>query len=130
VISARRARPPAELADAAYEAVRALNHATVPAQCELANHLDLYRVLGSLAALLHATPQALRQTADWLTREQQAGRVNVDATCPASPATTVRAIITALAAAADTLTHSARRVDHANEATAHVITEPTHQIGM
>jgi hypothetical protein len=120
-----------ELADAAYQAVRALNHATLPAQSELADHLDLYRVLGSLAALLHATPQALRQASDWLAREQQAGRVDVDAACPASPATTVGAIVTALAAAADTLTGSARRVDHAHEATAHLITEPTtHQIGM
>lgn len=126
--SARRS--PAELADAAYEAVRTLNHATFPAQCELADQQDLYRVLGSLAALLHATPQALRQVGDWLAREQQHGRVGVDGTCPASPATTVEAIVTALAAAADTLTNSARRVDHAHEAAAHLITEPTHQIGM
>jgi len=128
-VTGRRGAP-ADLAEAAYEAVRALNHATLPAQCELADHLDLCRVLGSLSALLHASPQALRQAGDWLAREQQHATVRVDAAGPESPATTVGAIVTALSDAADALTHSARRVDRAHEAAAHLIVEQPNQIGV
>jgi hypothetical protein len=130
VTSARRRRPPAELADAAHEAVRALNHATLPAECELADHLDLYRVLGSLSALLHSSPQALRQAGDWLVGEQQSGTVSVDGSCPASPAATVSVIVSALSAAAEALRQSACRVDHAHEAAAHLTVERPSQIGM
>jgi hypothetical protein len=128
VSSARRT--PAELADAAYEAVRALNHATHPAQCELADHLDLYRVLGSLAAVLHATPQALRQAADWLAREQQHGTVRVDGSSPASSGATVGAIVTALSTAAEALTHTAPQVERAHEGAAHLMVEQPNQIGL
>lgn len=123
-------RSPAELADAAYEAVRALNHATFPARSELADHEDLYRVLGSLSALLHATPQALRQAGDWLAREHQRGRVAVDGACPTSAATTVGAIVTALSAAGDALARAARHADRAHQAAAHLITDPANPIGM
>lgn len=123
-------RSAAELADTAYEAVRALNQATLPAQCELTGHEDLYRVAGSLAALLRGTPQALRQAADWVAREQQTGRVRVDEACPASPATTVAVIVTELSAAAEAVARAARRVDRAHQAAAHLITEPAQQLDL
>jgi hypothetical protein len=123
-------RSPVELAAAAYEAVRSLNHATFPAQCELADQQELYCVLGSLAALLRATPQALRQVGDWVAGEQLRGRVGVDDACPASPATTVDAIVTALSTAREAVARAGREADHAHEAAAHLIIDPFSQIGM
>lgn len=123
-------RSAAELADTAYEAVRALNHATFPARCQLTDHEDLYHVAGSLAAQLRVTPQALRQVADWVAREQQAGRVWVDEACAVSPATTVAVIVTELCAAAEAVARAARRVDRAHQAAAHLITEPAQQLDL
>jgi len=117
-------RSAAEMADDAYEAVRALNHATFPAQCELAGHEELYRVLGSLAALLHITPQALRQAAAGAARAQQAGRVAVDAASPAGLAETVAGIERALAQAACLAARAARHADAAHQAAAHLNTDP------
>jgi hypothetical protein len=117
-------RSPDELADTAYEAIRALNHATSPAQCELDSHESLYCVVGNLAALLHITPQALGQCADWIARAQRADRVDVDAACPSNSATTVAAIVTALEAAANAVAEAARRAERAHQAAAHLITKP------
>jgi hypothetical protein len=114
---------PAELADAAYEAVRALNHATLPFEHGIDGSDELYRVVGSLAALLRVTPQALRQAAARVARDQRAGRVSVDGACPTDPATTVAAIVAELSAAADAVALAARRAAAAHNATAHLILE-------
>ncbi len=64
-------------ADAAAEAVRALNHATLPAACGLTGPADVYDVLGALAALAGRLPQALTQLQGFLDIECEAGRVAV-----------------------------------------------------
>lgn len=125
-----RRRTPAELADAAYQALRELNHATFPGQCSLTGHHELYLVVDSLAELLHAAPQALRQAADWAAREHQAGRARVDDDCPASPASTIGAIVTALDDAAVRTAGAARRVDAAQQVAAHVIIEQPPRLDM
>jgi hypothetical protein len=126
-------RSPSDLAAAAYEAIRALNRATLPGQCELADQHDVYTVLANLAALLHITPQALRQTAGWLAREQQAGRVDVvDGEHAGQPADAVAAIQTALRFAGPWIAQAARHVDDAHQGAAHLVTGTpcTEQIGM
>lgn len=121
---------PADMADTAYQAVRALNHATLPAQCEMTGHEELYRVVGSLAALLRITPQALRQAAAWATREERAGRLSVDAASPVGPAETAARIDRALGEAAASAAVAARRADMAHQAAAHLIAELPSQPGM
>jgi hypothetical protein len=116
-------RSSAELADAAYEAVRALNHATMPWADDGPAGVDLYRVLGSLTALLHITPQALIQAAARASRMQRQGRIGVDAASPADPAETVAGMQAALARAAALAAQAADLVDAAHEAAAHLIIE-------
>lgn len=67
----------AERADAAYEAVRALNHLTFPGQADLTDASDAYRIVASLSSAISAMPQALHQIGDWLAREAAAGRIRV-----------------------------------------------------
>lgn len=69
---------PAELADLAAEAVRALNHATVPGQARLAYPSDVYDTLAALRRLAERLPQALAQLARWLDAEATAGRLTAD----------------------------------------------------
>jgi hypothetical protein len=68
---------PARLAEDAAEAVRALNHATLPGAGELAYPADAYEVAGSLAVLAARLPQALAQLAAFLDGEVNAGRIAV-----------------------------------------------------
>lgn len=123
-------RSPAELADAAYEAVRALNHATMPWASDDQAGADLYRVLGSLTALLHITPQALNQAAARASRMQRQGRIGVDAASPTGLAETVAGMQAALARAAAFAAQAADLVDAAHEAAAHLIIEPDFTPGM
>lgn len=64
----------AEAADAAREAIRALNHITNnPGGLEYPG--DVYGVLGSLASMVHMLPQALAQLQRFLLAELDADRV-------------------------------------------------------
>lgn len=117
-------RSPAELADAAYEAVRALNHATMPWEQLTGDADELYQVVGRLAALLHITPQALRQAATWAARAQRDGRVGVDAASPACPDATLASLRCALDRAALLASRAAGQVDAAHQAASHLIIDP------
>lgn len=64
-------------ADAAAEAVRALNHATLPGAAGLAEPADVYTVLGALTTLAARLPQALAQLQRYLDAECDAGRLRV-----------------------------------------------------
>ncbi len=61
-------------ADAA-EAIRALNHATLPGTGGLTYPADAYEALGQLAVLAARLPQALAQILAFLAAGQDAGRI-------------------------------------------------------
>lgn len=66
---------PAALAAEAAEAVRALNHATLPGTSGLIYPADAYDVSGALSLLASRLPQALAQLLAFLQAEVAAGRV-------------------------------------------------------
>ena len=68
---------PARHAEATAEAVRALNHATLPDAYGLAGPADVYDTLGHLATLAARLPQALAQLQAFLDSETDAGRVRI-----------------------------------------------------
>lgn len=101
--------PAAPAADAA-EAVRALNHATLPGAGGLVFPADAYDVTGQLALLASRLPQALAQILAFLQAEVKAGRVTVVAgEHAADPA----AMLTAVTACLDAATASARMLHQA-----------------
>ncbi len=68
---------PAELAGQAAEAVRALNHATLPGTGGLQYPAGAYEVTGQLAVLAARLPQALAQIHAFLQEQAAAGQVTV-----------------------------------------------------
>lgn len=68
------------LANQASEAIRVLNHATLPANgCPgLSSPSDAYRMVGTLAELASRMPQLLEQVSAFLQRQLQLDRVAVD----------------------------------------------------
>ena len=65
------------LAQITAEAIRALNHATIP-HVALTEPATVYRVLAELATAAHRLPQLCSQLAGWLERENTAGRLAHD----------------------------------------------------
>jgi hypothetical protein len=86
---------PAALAGEAAEAVRALNHATLPGSGGLAFPADAYDVAGQLALLASRLPQALAQLHAFLHAEVKAGRVVIVAGDHAGDAAAMLANVTA-----------------------------------
>ncbi len=101
---------PAALAGQAAEAVRALNHATLPGSCGLAFPADAYDVTGALALLASRLPQALAQLQAFLRTEIAAGRVAIVA---GEHAGDPAAVLTAVTASLDSAAASARRLHQA-----------------
>jgi hypothetical protein len=66
-----------EHAEAAAEAIRAINHVTLH-NAALPYPSDAYRLIGALITLAERLPQALEQAAQRLTRWQQAGELGID----------------------------------------------------
>jgi hypothetical protein len=68
------------IANSAADAIRVLNHTTLPADGSpgLRYPSDAYRTLGALSMLADRLPQALRQVASFLIRELQLDHVDVD----------------------------------------------------
>ncbi len=64
-------------ADTAAQAIRALNHATLPAAATLTGPADVYDVVSALATLTDRLPQALSQLQSFLDGEHTAGRVRI-----------------------------------------------------
>ncbi len=62
------------LADITAEAIRTLNHATMP-PARLTEPATAYGVLGHLAAAAHRLPQLCGQLAGWLAEQHTAGRL-------------------------------------------------------
>lgn len=101
---------PARHAEAAAEAVRSLNHATLPGAGELTGPAVVYDTLGSLTILAARLPQALSQLQAFLDSETDAGRVRVvdgeHAGDPAAAAATCGHWTDAARAAAHALQHA------------------------
>ena len=101
---------PAELAGQAAEAVRALNHATLPGAGGLDYPADAYGVTGQLAVLAARLPQALAQLLAFLQDQAAARRIAVVAgEHQGDPA----AMLAAVTADMDAAVASARRLHQA-----------------
>lgn len=104
---------PAALAGQAAEAVRALNHATLPGAGGMVFPADAYDVTGQLTLLASRLPQALAQLLAFLNTEVQAGRVVIVAGDNAGdPA----AVLAAVTGSLDSAVASARRLHQALDA--------------
>lgn len=101
---------PGYWADTAAEAVRSLNHATLPSAVGLGGPADVHAVLGALACLAGRLPQALAQLQAFLDTECDAGRIAVvDGEFTADPVAAVSACghwLEQAGCAADTLRHT------------------------
>lgn len=72
-------RTPAQLADDAAEAIRALAHATLTQQAAgWEDPGDAYSVVANLETLAHRLPQALGQTESFIGAYEDAGRLRSD----------------------------------------------------
>jgi hypothetical protein len=110
---------PAALAGQAAEAVRALNHATLPGAGGLVFPADAYDVTGQLSLLASRLPQALAQLLAFLNTEVQAGRVVIVAGDNAGdPA----AVLAAATGSLDSAVASARRLHQALDAAQNQLT--------
>jgi hypothetical protein len=110
---------PAGVAGEAAEAVRALNHATLPGSGGLAFPADAYDVTGQLALLASRLPQALAQLLTFLHAEVQAGRVVVVAGEHAGDSA---AMLAAVTDSLDAAVVSARRLHDALDAAQNQLT--------
>jgi hypothetical protein len=117
---------PVDHAEAAAEAIRALNHATLevgrPDGYEWPADVDA--VIAALTVLAQRLPQALTQAARWLERASAAGTIGHDADAdPVAEAGTALVLLRFAAARADTL---ARDLGGVREVTCHLTgTAPT-----
>jgi hypothetical protein len=110
---------PAARAGEAAEAVRALNHATLPGSGGLVFPADAYDVAGQLALLASRLPQALAQLLTFVRAETASGRVVIvsgpDAGDPA-------AMLAAVTGSLDAAVASARRLHQALDAAQNQLT--------
>jgi hypothetical protein len=110
---------PAGLAGDAAEAVRALNHATLPGAGGLVFPADACDVTGALSLLASRLPQAMTQLQGFLHTEVEAGRVTIvageDAGDPA-------AVLAAVTASLDTAATSAWLLHQALDAAQNQLT--------
>jgi hypothetical protein len=108
-------------ADQVEQAVRALNHLTRPGVGALTDPAGVCEISTALACTAHRLPQLLGQLSAWLHREQQAGRLRVDACSPwPDPAATVADAITALTQAAQYAQRAGHALDAAHQRLAHL----------
>jgi hypothetical protein len=117
------ARTLAQHAEAAEQAVRALNHRTRPAVGELADPAETAGMIAALAVLAGMLPQLLDQLRCWLLDEHHAGRLRVDSCTPmadAGPRQAVQATATALAHAAECTRRAGHALDTAHQHAAHL----------
>ena len=115
---------PAELADAAADAIRSLNHATFPGTGGLTWPSDAYDVIASLGLLASRLPQLLGQLDGWLTREVEQGRVSVDGGAYVGDPQAAAAVTSHYLDQAATAAHTLHRaLDAAQQATAHLASD-------
>ncbi len=116
---------PQETAAAAAEAIRALNHQTLPGVAGI-DVTDVYDLLAELALLAGRLPQALRQVEDLLDRLVEAGQVViVDGDHRGDPVAAAAVAGHWLAAAAGAAVELAARVDAAQQALTWAADQPS-----
>jgi tRNA A58 N-methylase Trm61 len=71
-------KTPAQLADDAAEAIRALNHATLSPRDGWEYPADAYSVVGNLGTLVMRLPQVLEQLTEFVEKLHQDGHVKAD----------------------------------------------------
>jgi hypothetical protein len=104
----------AELADQAAEAIRSLNHRTMPGR-DLEYPADVYAIVGTLKVMADRLPQLLRQLSAWLEAEHKAGRAGHDSGQDPGPYVgDVTAALTLAATVAGTLSDALRLAHNAS----------------
>lgn len=106
-----------DLADAAAQAVRELNHRTQH-RSALTGPAQLDRIVAELAVMVAGLPQLLRQLGDWLATEQHAGRIRSGNHL--DPGRIVDRAAADLADAAHTAQRLGQLLDTAHQHTAHL----------
>jgi hypothetical protein len=106
----------AEHADAAAEAIRALNHATLPAAGGLSEPADAYEVFACLASLADRLRQSLTQVQHFLEEQHAAGAIRIvdgpHRGHPGAAVDTCRAWTHTAAANAGALAHALHDAQH------------------
>lgn len=110
-----------DLADAAAQAVRELNHRTLHSAA-LSGPAQLDRIVAELAVMVAGLPQLLRQLGHWLTAEQHAGRIRSDNHL--DPGRIVDQAIADLADGGHTARRLGQLLDAAHQHTAHLGAQP------
>ncbi|MCY0923201.1 hypothetical protein OS965_34555 [Streptomyces sp. H27-G5] len=96
-------KTPAQLADTAGDAIRALNHATLGRQADWEYPGDAYSVVGNLAYMAGMLPQALDQIAKHIKSLEGEDRLKSDRDTLTADLEAAYAGLTIAAGAADTL---------------------------
>ncbi len=110
-----------ELAVAAGQAIRALNHATIGIAPGLEHPSDVYTMLGALSGAAHGLSQLARQVAAWLEWADGQGRLGMDAGA-GDLAEAISKATTALAAARGGAQQLGERFGQAQDAISYVHT--------
>jgi hypothetical protein len=109
-----------QLADQAAQAVRLLNHRTLPTTTDLWP-ADADEIIAALARMASMLPQLLSQLADRLQHQQHHGRLRVDALAPLpDPGQTVHALTGSLHHAIQSVQNAAAQLDTAHQHAAHL----------
>lgn len=119
-----------QLGEQAAQAMRALAHLTRPGLGALADPADAAQLIAALARVTGGLPQLASQLTGWLTDQDRAGRIRVDADCPTDSAGTATAVTQATAALAEAgrCAHAAgRALDAAQQTLARLAAAPTGQ---
>lgn len=96
-------KTPAQFADTAGDAIRALNHATLGRQADWEYPGDAYSVVGNLAYMAGMLPQAIEQVAKHLKRLEEEDHLKSDRDTLAADLEAAYAGLTIAAGAAETL---------------------------
>lgn len=97
------AKTPAQLADTAGDAIRALNHVTLSTRPDWEYPGDAYSVVGNLAYMAGMLPQAIEQIAQHIKNLEGQDRLKSDRDTLAADLEAAYAGLTIAAGAADTL---------------------------
>ena len=105
-----------EVAEAASEAIRVLNHQTLHGALESPEDADV--VVSALATMAHRLPQLLDQVGHWLEAEEAAGRLEVtDGKFAGKPGAAVDVVRTYLDGTAGRFREAERLLESAHQVT-------------
>jgi hypothetical protein len=119
-------KTPAQLADAAGDAIRALNHTTIGSQADWEYPGDAYSVVGGLSYMAGMLPQAIDQIAQLLKRLEQEGYLKSDRDTLADDLEATHDGLTIAAGAAETLRGALDRAQNGLGGAAYTADTPRH----